>query len=194
MHRTRQHDSISKFTKKKHGKKFSQGVTGTGYYFITVSPRERFQNPKLLYYNDIRIMRPILNKCSDHYLIYPEFSSKSRLHYHGIIRITSDYKWHANMWRLKAYLGFVCMEKIEDHMQHMRCMIYSSKDYWKNRNIFKNLFMYKRDGTPYDEPIGIKEKRSMYNDYKLNNIEEKRVTIVKNRQSDIIQKTIFDFM
>lgn len=96
-------------------------------YGITISPRYRTLNPQTLYDQDSHAIRRQLNKCSHHYILYPEFDTSSRLHYHGIIRMDDLRKYHHIKYCLDA-IGWTKCDKIKTHMDHLRWIIYCQKN------------------------------------------------------------------
>lgn len=116
-------------------------------YFITISPPYRAMNPSILYQQDIYIIRQYLNRCSDHYILYPEFSKQSRLHYHGIIRITDLIKWHKQKPMFDKVLGFSKIDLIKSHKEHLRSLVYSMKEWPATSSLLKEPIIYKSNKT-----------------------------------------------
>lgn len=96
---------------------------------ITISPPKRACNKEqFLYHGDEYIIRRYLNKISDYYIIYPEYSKESRLHYHGVIKIKDWIKYHKQIHRLlQGHLGFIKIDPIKTHKDNMVWNIYMSK-------------------------------------------------------------------
>lgn len=96
-------------------------------YAITITPRYRMVAPTVLHRNyEQRIVR-LLNKVSNHYLLYPEFSKDSRLHYHGVIQIKDLIKWHHIKHEVDQ-IGFTHTNKFKSHIEHLRWLYYCKKE------------------------------------------------------------------
>lgn len=178
---------MSEFRRKKGG------VSKTGLYFITISPKYRLQDPLLLFHDDIRFLRPQFNKFSNHYIIYPEFSDQSRLHYHGIIYINNTLKYNKSKWRIDVHLGFMYCRYINDHKENIKSILYSSKQWGINKSYFKEPFIYQKDGTKYKEPMCVKYKRLIIHDRFFNNQEDVEQRKIIYEYPVFTQKTIENY-
>lgn len=104
----------------------------------------RVGSPRDLYKEDTIYIRRQLNKFSNLYIIYPEFDNTERLHYHGIITITDNVKFHKTNYLL-GKLGFTKWIKIKSNKENLRSTIYSMKDWALNRHIFDKPILYKKN-------------------------------------------------
>lgn len=65
-----------------------------GYHDFTLSLPYEYNIPAHIQHEvAIAKIKRLFNLCSDHYIIYPEFSAQCRLHYHGLIRIKDKVKF-----------------------------------------------------------------------------------------------------
>lgn len=135
-------------------------------YFITISPPYRALAPSILYQQDTYMIYQYLNKCSDHYIIYPEFSSSSRLHYHGIIRINDLIKWHRQKALFDKAVGLTKIILIQNNKEHLRSLIYSMKEWPSTRSLLKEPIIYKSNKT-------IKKEKTL-NDLDYDNYEDNK--------------------
>lgn len=138
-------------------------------YFITISPQYRAIAPALLYEQDKYDIYRLLNPCSHHFCLYPEFDKNSRLHYHGIIRIDDPIKWHKTKHIIDRVLGWTVIKPIESFRGHLTALVYSYKQWANNRSLFKEPIMYKRRTKP-----------KVINEHYLDS-------------TDVTKKTIFDY-
>lgn len=113
------------------------------YYSITVSPRWRPMNPTMLCEEDYNALNLLLNKCSKHYILFPEFTElTSRLHYHGVIRIDDRIKFHHIKYKLDN-IGITKIDKLKTPKDHISWLVYCMKDWAVNASQYKPL-IYKR--------------------------------------------------
>lgn len=114
-------------------------------YFLTISPPPR-QGSLTYHYNDDKYkIRMILSKCTNHYLIYPELSETGRLHYHGVIIITSWQRFFKTVKRdLEISLGFISIKRIRTFKEHLKALFYCSKNYSQMIGTNLTRFFYKR--------------------------------------------------
>lgn len=112
-------------------------------YAITISPKYRgFASPKYIYNDDKPLIMKYLNKMSNHYCLYPEFDANHRLHYHGIINIKDMIKFRHLKHLIDKLIGFVKIEKIKDHNNHLKFLIYSMKQWAENKEYFESPIIY----------------------------------------------------
>lgn len=109
-------------------------------FAITISPPYRFSDPHALYFNDLLKIRRWVNRFSDHYAIWPEFTENARLHYHGVIKLRDPIKFYKTKYKFDKLLGFVKIDKLKTFKDHLRWLFYCQKDYHLIRdNIFKRI-------------------------------------------------------
>lgn len=99
------------------------------FYAITISPKYRLENPDLLYLKDRRLIINHLNTISNHYILFPEFDSNARLHYHGIICLTDTFKLKYLKPKIDSQIGFSCFKLINTFEDHLKYLLYCKKDY-----------------------------------------------------------------
>lgn len=99
------------------------------YYALTVSPPHRNRSPRYLYNSDSPYLIRQLNRCSDHYILYPEFDDKGRLHYHGVVRINNKMSWGFVKYNIDSALGYTCLKPLETNIDHIRWLLYCRKEY-----------------------------------------------------------------
>jgi len=99
-------------------------------YAVTLSPRIRHGDTELLYNQDRFMIRRILNRCTDHYLVYPEVDKQCRLHYHGVIKVKDKIKFHRKTRSaLKGSFGFIKIEKLKTFRDKLQWLLYMRKDW-----------------------------------------------------------------
>lgn len=105
-------------------------------FAITISPPPRATiSPKYAYDNDYHILVRWLNAFSGHWLLYPEFSKDSRLHYHGVVRVDDKIKLHKTRYKINRTVGFVKLDKLRTFNDHLRWIIYCQKEYAQTSKI-----------------------------------------------------------
>lgn len=114
-------------------------------FFITISPSYRSAAPKVLYAQDMFLIHKYLNPCSDHYILYPEFSDESRLHYHGIILFKDVIKFHKTKHLIDKTIGFTKIVRLKSHEDHLRVLIYSMKGWPATRSLLGAPIMPKKN-------------------------------------------------
>lgn len=97
-------------------------------FAITISPRYRTLDPVRLYDMDMHGIRRYLNQCSHHYILYPEFDSTSRIHYHGVVQIDDIIKWHKIKYKFDG-IGFTKVDRFKTFKDHLTYLLYCQKDY-----------------------------------------------------------------
>lgn len=90
----------------------------------------------------IDIIKRLFNKCSDHYIVYPEFTSQCRLHYHGIIRITDKIKWIRSVFgsllkQLRMDHKCVQFRMIKSFNSHLRWLWYIRKHWDTTKRVLR---------------------------------------------------------
>lgn len=68
-----------------------------------------------------------LRRCSKRYMVYPEFTDMGRLHFHGLFYIHDKTAMLKGLPRLQK-LGFIKLDKIKTFGDHLRWVIYMSKE------------------------------------------------------------------
>lgn len=117
------------------------------FFAITISPEFRLVRPNFLLNMDMFQISRALNKCSKHWCLVPEFDKKSRLHYHGVIRIDDMVKWHRSVFfTLTKGTGFTCVKAMNTIKDHMGWLCYMYKDWHLTRAILnlEQPFMYSK--------------------------------------------------
>lgn len=106
-------------------------------YALTLSPPIRHGDAEYLYSGDKFLMRKILNRCTDHYMVYPEFDDSTRLHYHGTIIVKDIIKFHKHTKKmLKAHFNFIKLSKLKTFKDHLIWTYYMRKDWGINKVLF----------------------------------------------------------
>lgn len=95
---------------------------------LTISPKQRVGDPKLYYVDDRVSMVRLLSRFSEHYIMYPEFTLTGRLHYHGIVLITDNYKYYHTKHHLDK-LGFTMWKPLSSFFDHLTWLHYCKKDW-----------------------------------------------------------------
>lgn len=99
-------------------------------YALTLSPPARWGDIELMYDADRFLIRRMLNRCTDHYIMYPDMDKNDRLHYHGIVVVKDYIKWNKETkTRLKAHFNFIKVEYISSHWRHVTWLLYSKKEW-----------------------------------------------------------------
>lgn len=99
------------------------------FFGITVSPPPSRMNPKFKYNDDKYYLERWMNSFSGHWILYPEFSKDSRLHYHGVVRVDDKIKLHKTKYRTSKTIGFVKLDKLNSYQDHLRWLCYCQKEY-----------------------------------------------------------------
>lgn len=106
-------------------------------YALTISPPYRKARAEFLLKSDIFDITRLLNRCSKHWMMTPEFSEQSRLHYHGVVRIDDMIKWHKCIRGYLGNIGFVKLDKLKDNKNHISWLMYCYKDWNTAKQVFK---------------------------------------------------------
>lgn len=117
------------------------------HYAITVSPKYRaqFYRNYDLYKQDLHIIYNLLQTCSKHFRIVPEFAFNEdtlehRLHYHGIIRIDDFIAFTKKSIKKKLQqIGFIKLDKLKTFKDLLNYNIYMHKDLDTTRSINKHI-------------------------------------------------------
>ncbi len=105
------------------------------YYSITISPPAR--NRHLERYRAHRkIFRKYIKKCSNLWMLCPEFDVNERLHYHGVIRIDKLPNWYKKVRPKIETLGYIDCKRIKTFKSHLRWLCYC----YKKHHCIKELF------------------------------------------------------
>lgn len=114
---------------------------------LTISPRPRLGDTTFHYDQDRFLIRKILNRCTDHYLIYPELDKNYRLHYHGVVFIKDKIKWFKSSKKtLEVHFGFIKVEVIPTFERHFGWIQYMRKDWWYCQEILETPILPRRKG------------------------------------------------
>lgn len=107
-----------------------------GSLALTISPPHRpGKKQELLYYDDYFFIQQ-LELCSDHFMVYPEFDSNGRLHYHGVIDVKDQIKWFKKVLpTLQRKVGFTCVKKLGSHKDKIGWIVYMSKDWYTSKGV-----------------------------------------------------------
>lgn len=98
------------------------------YYALTISPPYRDHSIKYLYKWDKPFIQKALNRCSRYYIMYPELDLQGRLHYHGVVRLTSLTSWGFVKRTIDNDIGFACIKKIKGFKEHLGWLLYCRKE------------------------------------------------------------------
>lgn len=60
------------------------------------------------------VIFPHLQKCCETFMIFPEFTKKGNLHYHGMLMINNRPKWYSTVLPIFNRKGFTCIKSIND--------------------------------------------------------------------------------
>jgi len=111
-------------------------------YSLTISPAPRLGDYKKLYLQDSFLIKKILHK-SCNATIYPEIDDNYRLHYHGVIRVKNSYIFNRrSYYLLQAQMGFCKLKLIKTYYDHLRWILYMSKDWRRNKHTFVNPMVF----------------------------------------------------
>lgn len=97
-------------------------------YALTISPPSRPQAPRYLYNDDKPFIQKQLNRCSNRYIMYPEFSIDGRLHYHGIIYLDTYSSWGYVKATITKNLGFSCIKPLKTFKDKLGWLLYCQKE------------------------------------------------------------------
>lgn len=115
---------------------------------ITISPPHRREGIEYLYKQDSYIIKRYLNKISGYYILVPEVTLDSRLHYHGVIKIKDWTKYHKQVHRLlNASIGFIKLDPIKDHINNLKWICYMYKNYGILKDLMLPIIKTKLSGT-----------------------------------------------
>lgn len=103
---------------------------------LTVSPPYRIQGPRYCYNDDMNFLK-FIRLCSKHFIIYPELSRSSRLHYHGLILISDHIKYHKKIVPALKRMGHVKIDPIRTFADHLRWLLYIRKEWETSRYVVK---------------------------------------------------------
>lgn len=113
---------------------------------LTITPPYRsinklYRNPnRMLFDEDADQIHCIMkyNKIKG-YIIYPEFSEKGRLHYHGILTLnpTEYIRFHKHAIHKLKLIGFVDITIIKEFINNLRYVVYMSKEWGVTREILE---------------------------------------------------------
>lgn len=96
---------------------------------LTISPRLRLGDTCIQFNQDRFVIRKLLNRCTDHYMMWPELDRTYRLHYHGVVLIKDKYKWFKSCKKsLEMNLGYIKLSVITSFEDHLKWLLYSKKD------------------------------------------------------------------
>ncbi len=132
------------------------------FYAVTLSPPCRRFSDIYQCREDFLILRYLQRYC-DHYIIIPELSPTTRLHYHGIIGCSRSDMIKRVKPFLRRKFNFIKIEFLKTFKDHLRYLLYCKKDWYLNRCIFDNIF------TPYTR-LKWRRKRKNNKSMRLNRI------------------------
>lgn len=116
-------------------------MAGT-YYTITVSPSYKMIDPERLHAIYERLITKEINKFSNHWILYPEFDNKLRLHYHGLVVVNDKIKMYKTKHKLDK-IGHTKIDKPKDFKNRLTYLIYCQKQYAEIKSVYKPI-MYQR--------------------------------------------------
>lgn len=129
------------------------------FYAITISPPPRPGCDIDLYKSDKYLLCKLIKRCSKHFSLWPEFSPyNDRLHYHGIIRIDDFIKWYRYSKPMIKRLGFIKIDKIKTFKDHLKFIIYSTKEY--NLKGLRRDFVRLTPGSKKAKVLRVKNKNN----------------------------------
>lgn len=104
--------------------------------FITISPPTNLMSLRyrLQHFHDE--LDPILRRMSTSYILYPEFDSHGRLHFHGFLHGFDNIKYIATNYKLNR-IGWTKIDTIKSFKDHIRMVMYCQKEWRKTVSIFK---------------------------------------------------------
>ncbi len=111
---------------------------------ITISPPYRFSDPYGLYYSDILKIRRWINRFSDYYAIWPEFTTNARLHYHGVVRLVDPIKFYKTKYKFDKLVGYVQLDTFNTFADHLRWLCYCQKDFHLIQNNILQRITFQR--------------------------------------------------
>lgn len=98
------------------------------YFAITISPPHYKGKPDFLYNNVKYTLQTKFARCSEHYILYPEFSDTSRLHFHGIIRFKDKIKFDKSIkYYIDFNIGYVCIKPLDKYKDLLQWILYCKK-------------------------------------------------------------------
>lgn len=111
-----------------------------GYFtqilFVTISPPLRKANNQFHIFADDMMIIKYIRRCSKHYMIYPEFDIKGRLHYHGLIYISDPMKWYKQILPMFRKIGFVDVQIIGRTFENkLNVLLYIRKHWMVTKDI-----------------------------------------------------------
>lgn len=92
---------------------------------FTWAPRRYSVTPIRTFETDVRVLFPYLHKCSEQFLVYPEFTLKGQLHYHALINVSDKAKWYGIVLPKFNSKGFTCVKVCQNKAKWLS---YISKD------------------------------------------------------------------
>lgn len=105
---------------------------------VTISPRNRvdkYNTLKWIFQNDASDICLLLRKCSKNFTIYPEFDVNSRLHYHGIVYVHDNIKWHKHTKPGLDKIGYTLIKEIKDYKNKDKWLTYCTKEWEDTQQI-----------------------------------------------------------
>lgn len=123
-------------------------------YSITISPPTVFCSVR----HRLRILHdvidPILRRIATSYILYPEFDSNKRLHFHGLLRGYDDIKYHLTKWKLDK-IGFTKVDILKSQKDRLRFICYCQKEWRKTTLVLEKAGLF-----PDEYPLFKKTRRS----------------------------------
>lgn len=123
---------------------------------ITISPPPRTlyrdtKNPYQFQFLDDKLIITQVFKYNriKSFIIYPEFDSKGRLHYHGILNLNHNelVRFHKHAIHKLRKLGFIDISPINAFSNNLRQIVYMSKDWGYTKDILEidSPIMYSKE-------------------------------------------------
>ncbi len=104
-------------------------ATYSSTYALTISPPPRRQGLSYLYRDDKPVIQKLLNRCSKHYIMYPEVDATGRLHYHGIVILNSLSSFGYVKSKITNLIGFNCLKPIRALKDKIGWILYCQKEH-----------------------------------------------------------------
>lgn len=99
-------------------------------YEITISPPHKPNvKPQFLFDDWKPELVKWLNSFSNHWILYPEFDSTGRLHFHGVFFMIDKIKFAKTRPIISRRIGFIKVGILKTFQNHLRYLIYCQKEY-----------------------------------------------------------------
>lgn len=140
-------------------------------YALTISPPRRTQSPLHLYNSDKPYIQRQLNRCSSHYILYPEFDINGRLHYHGIVLLNSLSSWGYVKSTLDHNIGYCCLKRLKTFKDKLGWLLYCTKEHQEPMPAPIMYHTFKK-GRKKQQPAAIHTNRIPITDYFLDHSDQ----------------------